>query len=114
MGLEGHALHLPWLVRASHHPIFAAIVLIGTATLLVSTLPVWSFKNFRVPRDYVLPLLLGVGVVAAVLGAEPWAALAAAGAMYAAMLPLSRRSYHKLRAEAEALEDEEPTAAPGD
>ena len=38
------------------------MVLVGTALLLVSTLPVWSFKNFKVPAEYVLPLLLGTGV----------------------------------------------------
>ena len=113
VGLEGRALDVPWLVRFAHHPLFAALVLIGTAALLVSTLPVWSFKNFKVPRDYALPLLLGVGLFAAVLVAEPWAALAAAGVIYAIMLPLSRRSYHKLRAEAEAMQEEEPPGIPG-
>ena len=46
---------------------------------MVSTLPAWSFKNFKVPGGYVLPLLLGVGVYVAVLVTEPWAALAVAG-----------------------------------
>lgn len=113
LGLEGYGQDWPWLVRLSHHPAFTAPILIGTAALLVSTLPVWSFKNFKVPRDYVLPVLLGVGLFAAVLVAEPWAALAAGGVIYAAMLPFSRRSFHRLRAEAEARldDDENPTAA---
>jgi CDP-diacylglycerol---serine O-phosphatidyltransferase len=113
VGLEGGALDLPWLVQVAQHPLLAALVLIGTAALLVSTLPVWSFKNFRVPRDYALPLLLAVGVFAAVLVAEPWAALAAAGVIYAAMLPFSRRSFHRLRAEAEAGEEDEAPGAAG-
>ncbi len=112
LGLEGRAQGLGWLVRLSHHPAFVAPILVGTAALVVSTLPVWSFKNFKVPRDYVLPVLLGVGLFAAVLVAEPWAALAGAGAIYAAMLPLSRRSFRRLRAEAEAPRDSEaPTVA---
>ncbi len=41
------------------HPVVVAITLVGTSLLLVSTLPVWSFKNFKVPSAYVLPLLLG-------------------------------------------------------
>ena len=53
------------------------------------------------PSQYVLPVLLGVVVFVAVLVADPWGALAAAGLIYAAMLPLSRRSFHRLRAEAE-------------
>ena len=102
LGLEGRALNVGWVQRLSHHPVFCALILVGTALLLVSTLPVWSFKNFKVPRDYVLPLLLGVGTVAALLVADPWAALAAIGLAYAGMLPFSLRSYRRLRAAAEA------------
>ena len=101
LGLEGQLLDLPWLERFARNPLVCAGVLAGTALLLVSTLPVWSFKNFKVPREYVLPLLLGVGLFAAVLVAEPWAAFAAAGLIYVGMLPFSRRSFHRLRTEAE-------------
>jgi CDP-diacylglycerol--serine O-phosphatidyltransferase len=78
-----------------------AAFLIATSVLLVSTLPVWSFKNFKVPTAVVLPLLLGTGLMAALLMADPWAALAAAGIGYLAMLPFSLRSFRRLRAEAE-------------
>jgi CDP-diacylglycerol--serine O-phosphatidyltransferase len=101
LGLEAHSLGWVWLERAAHHPAFTALVLAGTAVLLVSTLPVWSFKNFKVPADYTLPLLLGITAFVAVLVADPWAALAGAGVLYAGMLPFSRRSFHRLRAEAE-------------
>ena len=100
-GLEAHAWGWPRLYAVVHHPLFCAAILVGTATLLVSTLPVWSFKNFKVPSSAVLPLLLGTGLFAAVLVADPWAALAAAGLIYGAMLPFSRRSYNRLRAAAE-------------
>ncbi|HEX5327899.1 MAG TPA: phosphatidylcholine/phosphatidylserine synthase [Acetobacteraceae bacterium] len=106
LGLEGHALGMTWLVRIAENPLFCALVLVGTALLCVSTLPVWSFKNFKVPAEYVLPMLLGVGLYAAVLVAEPWAALAAAGAIYLAMLPFSLRSFRRLKREAEAEEGE--------
>ena len=56
----------------AHNPLFYALVLVGTALLLVSTLPVWSFKNFKVRAEYVLPLMLGTGTFAAVLVADPW------------------------------------------
>ena len=101
LGLEGRVLGVGWLQTVSHHPMFCAAVLVGTALLLVSTLPVWSFKNFKVPGEYVLPVLLGVGTFAAVLVAEPWAALAGIGLVYVGMLPFSRRSFHRLRAMAE-------------
>ncbi len=101
LGLEGRAFGVDWLQRLAHHPLFCAAVLVGTAMLLVSTLPVWSFKNFKVPGAYVLPLLLGIGTFTAVLVADPWAALAGAGLIYLGMLPFSRRSFHRLRAAAE-------------
>ena len=108
-GLEAQRLGLPWLLAAAHNPIVVAACQIGSAALLVSTLPVWSFKNFRVPAEFVLPLLLGTGAFAAILVAEPWAALAAAGILYVGMLPFARRSFHRLRADAEnAADDDEP------
>ena len=106
LGLEARSFGWTWLWTVVHHPLFCAVVLVGTAMLLVSTLPVWSFKNFKVPAAYVLPLLLGVGTFTAVLVADPWGALAVAGLIYAAMLPLSRRSFRRLRAEAEGNPEE--------
>lgn len=106
-GLEGKSLGLAWMESVPRHPLFCAVVLVGTALLLVSTLPVWSFKNFKVPREYVLPLLLGVGAFAAVLVADPWAALAGAGLIYIGMLPFSRRSFLRLKSEAEARREDE-------
>lgn len=107
LGLEAKALGWDWLLRIAQYPLFPAIVLTGTALLLVSTLPVWSFKNFKIPAQYFLPTLLGVGAYAALLVADPWAALAAAGLIYLIMLPFSRRSFHRLRREAEALREPE-------
>ena len=101
VGLEARVWGWPRMAGFVQHPLFCAAVLVGTATLLVSTLPVWSFKNFKVPSAYVLPLLLGTGTFAAVLVADPWAALAAAGLIYVTMLPFSRRSFHRLRHAAE-------------
>ena len=101
LGLEGQAMGWDWLVQLARAPLVSAVVLIATAGLLVSTLPVWSFKNFKVPSHYVLPLLLGTGLYAALLVADPWAAFAAAGVMYAVMLPFSVRSYRRMRQAAE-------------
>ena len=101
VGLEAKSLGVEWLARAVQFPPFCAAVLIGTALLLVSTLPVWSFKNFKVPAEYVLPLLLGTGLYAALLVADPWGAMAAAGLIYIAMLPFSARSFRRLKRETE-------------
>ncbi len=111
-GLEAKQLGMSWLFATVHSAPVVATFEIGAAFLAVSTLPVWSFKNFRVPAQFVLPLLLGTGAFAAVLVADPWAALAAAGLIYLGMLPFSRRSFRRLRADAEAHADDEE-AEPG-
>ena len=95
------------------HPLFVAIVLVLVAGLLVSTLPTWSFKNFKIPREAVLPLLLGAAAYAALLVTEPWAAIAAAGLIYVSLLPFSIRSYQRLKREAEEMRHPEPASAPG-
>lgn len=106
LGLWAREEQIGWLLAVTQLPIVNAVVLIGTALLLVSTLPVWSFKNFKIPSQYVLPLLLGTGAYTAVLIADPWLALAAGGLIYLGMLPLSARSFERLRREAETLRDE--------
>ena len=102
LGLEGHHQGLPWLTAFAHIPALSAATLIGTAALLVSTLPVWSFKNFKIPSHFVLPAILGVLLFVGVLLSDPWAALACLDLIYVVLLPLSRRSFHRLRLEAEA------------
>ncbi len=106
LGLEGKSLGWQWLVGIAQFPLFNAAVLIGTAVLLVSTLPIWSFKNFKVRSEYVLPMLLGTGAYAAVALADPWAALAGISVIYLGMLPFSVRSFRRLRREAETPGDE--------
>ncbi|MBW8268957.1 CDP-alcohol phosphatidyltransferase family protein [Caldovatus aquaticus] len=94
---------MPALAEAVRHPVFVGLVLVVVAALMVSTLPTWSFKNFKVPRELVLPLLLGIGLYAAFLIADPWAAMALGGLIYGGMLPFSVRSYRRLKREAEAM-----------
>ena len=113
VGLEAHKLALPWLLALSRQPLLVALILIGVALLSVSTLPLWSFKNFKVPAQLVLPLMLGVGLYVTVLVADPWTALAAAGLIYATMIPFSLRSHRRLRAYAEALQEEVPEEPEG-
>ncbi|MGI9127272.1 MAG: CDP-diacylglycerol--serine O-phosphatidyltransferase [Roseomonas sp.] len=96
-------IEMPLLASIMRNPVLVAGVLILVGGLMVSTLPTWSFKNFKVPRAAVLPLLLGVGFYMALLFAEPWGALAMAGIIYLGMLPFSVRSYLRLKQEAESL-----------
>jgi CDP-diacylglycerol--serine O-phosphatidyltransferase len=101
LGLEADKAHLIWLRATVGFPLFTGGILAGVAVLCVSTLPIWSFKNFKVPTAAVLPLLLGVVVFAAILIADPYAAGALAGLAYIIMLPFSLRSYRRLAREAE-------------
>jgi CDP-diacylglycerol--serine O-phosphatidyltransferase len=102
-GLFFTQIDMPLLANIMRNPVLVAGVLILVGGLMVSTLPTWSFKNFKVPRAAVLPLLLGIGLYMALLFAEPWGALAMAGVIYLGMLPFSVRSYLRLKQEAESL-----------
>jgi CDP-diacylglycerol--serine O-phosphatidyltransferase len=102
----------PAVAEALRHWAFVGLLLAGTAALMVSTFPTWSFKNFRVPSGLILPLLLGAGLYLALLVTEPWAALAAGGLIYLSMLPFSLRSYLHLKQEAEALVEQVAEPAP--
>lgn len=108
LGLEADQMHLFWLSDAAGFPLFTGAVLVIVALLCVSTLPVWSFKNFKIPAPSILPLLLGVVVFAAIIFADPFAAGALLGLAYMIMLPFSLRSYRRLAAEAEARRPVQP------
>lgn len=99
--LQAEVAGVALLADIAQFPGLAAAVLLAVAALMVSTLPTWSFKNFKVPHEYVLPLLLGAGLYVALLVSEPWGALAAAGVIYAGLIPFGLRSYRRLKAEAE-------------
>lgn len=85
-----------WLQAFVSYPLFTALVLAASAVLCVSTLPVWSFKNFKIPAVLLLPLLLGVVVFATLVFADPYVAGGLAGLAYIIMLPFSLRSYRRL------------------
>ncbi|HEX7390118.1 MAG TPA: phosphatidylcholine/phosphatidylserine synthase [Acidiphilium sp.] len=102
LGLEASEHNIKWLIDLAQAPALGAAVLVGTALLCVSTIAVWSFKNFKVPPQYVLAILIGIMVFAALLMADPWLGLALLAIVYVAMLPFSHRSFKHLQAEAEA------------
>ena len=93
------------LADAMRHPLFSALMLFLVGGLMVSTIPSWSFKNFKVPSQFVLPLLLGTGAFIAFLVTEPWAALTLAVLIYFGMLVFSARSFARLKREAERVQE---------
>lgn len=92
------------------NPVVVAAWMIGTALLMVSELPTFSFKKWKLAPRYMLPFMAAVGLVLAGLAGAPWMTLSIALGVYLLTMPLSVRSFTKLRAEAERLaEFEEET-----
>lgn len=89
-----------WLLtdeRIFRHWAVAGIFLISAALLMVSRVPIFSGKHVRLKPQLVVPLMVGVGVLAGLLWAEPWATLSFIGLAYIAMIPMSVWSYRRLK-----------------
>ncbi|MGH6980947.1 MAG: CDP-alcohol phosphatidyltransferase family protein [Stellaceae bacterium] len=77
-------------------PYLNVLVMAGVAALMVSRVPTYSFKRFRVKRDWVLTTLLMVGALAAFISTEPWATLSMIGLLYLGSIPASYVAYRKI------------------
>lgn len=84
-------------------PTVVSVFLLGVSFLMVSTIPTFSFKKVRIPNAWVLPILLIIGLLAAFLVTEPWKTLAVVGFAYVGLIPLSIRSFRRLKAQAEGM-----------
>ena len=87
------------------HPLLNVPVMIGVSLLMISRIPTYSVKQFRVPHRLVMPFLLLVGLLAALLAVETWLTLSAGLIAYLVSIPLSFRSYRR-RASTAAREGE--------
>jgi CDP-diacylglycerol---serine O-phosphatidyltransferase len=83
-------------------PLLVGLWALVTAGLMVSRMPTLSFKTVRVPPDYIAPLLVLVGIAAAVLITVPFLALAVGGVVYLAMIPYAGYRYRWLARHPEA------------
>jgi CDP-diacylglycerol---serine O-phosphatidyltransferase len=83
-----------WLFRS---PYLNAVTVTGVALLMVSKVPTVSLKRIRVPHQWVVPTLLGIGVLAAFVTTAPWPTLTAIGVVYVGSIPLTIHSYYRLR-----------------
>ena len=84
-------------------PEVVSLFLLGVSFLMVSTVPTFSAKRMRIPHRWVLPTLLFVGLLAAFLVNAPWLTLVGLGILYLALIPISVRSFRRLKAEAELV-----------
>jgi CDP-diacylglycerol---serine O-phosphatidyltransferase len=82
---------------------FGAVVLAAVGALMVSRVPTFSMKRFHLPREWVLPVFLIIGGLAALATTEPWATLLIIGIIYIGSFPMSIRAYNKLRRAADEM-----------
>jgi CDP-diacylglycerol--serine O-phosphatidyltransferase len=85
------------------HPIVNASLLIVVSFLMVSKIPTFSGKRFRVPHAYVLPVMLVMALLAAFLVTAPWTTVTAITLIYGATIPFSATSFAKLKRQAEEI-----------
>src|SRR5262249_26695999 len=86
-------------------PALSGVMLVAVSLLMVSRIPTFSGKGLRVPHDYVAPVLLMTGVMAAFVVAMPWATILVIGLVYMAAIPVSIRSFRRLQQAAAEMHD---------
>lgn len=70
--------------------------MLGISFLMVSKLPTFSMKRFRIPAPWVLPFMVGIGLLAALLVTEPWMTLSITGFVYLVSVPCAYVSVLRL------------------
>jgi CDP-diacylglycerol---serine O-phosphatidyltransferase len=83
--------------------ILNALVALVVSVLMVSRVPTFSIKMIvvRVKPEWILPTLIGVGLLAAALLNAPWLTLLAVGIAYLVSLPVSMVVAWRLRRQSE-------------
>ena len=84
-------------------PAMVAVFIVVVSALMISRIPTFTFKKFRVAPRWILPTMLLVGLFAALLVSAPWLTMSATLIFYLTTIPFSLRSYRKLeRADVDA------------
>ena len=72
-------------------------------------------KVVRIPQEYIVPVLVAIGLVATLLVTATWPTLVALGLIYVGSIPFSIRRYAHLKRQAALmmgeLDEEEASAA---
>src|SRR5580693_5742524 len=84
-------------------PYVNGAALAAVAGLMISRVPTYSFKRLRLSPEGWIATILVVVVVVAFTTTEPWATVLVLLGLYLASIPLSIRSYGRLREAAEQL-----------
>ena len=74
-----------------------AALTVFVSLMMVSKVPTLSLKRLRVQPDWVLPTLLGAGLLVAFLASAPWSTLTFLGLVYLLTLPLGWLAARRMR-----------------
>jgi len=85
-------------------PALVAAFLVVVAALMVSRVPTYAAKTFKVPRNWVLPTMLFVAFSWLAVVNAPWLTFIICLLLYAVSIPFSVRSFKSLKRQAEALQ----------
>lgn len=83
-------------------PLAIALHAVLIAILMASRIPTFSAKQTRVSHDYILPLMLAGAFIVALFIIEPWWSITLLSLCYLLSIPVSMRSYARLKAQARA------------
>jgi CDP-diacylglycerol---serine O-phosphatidyltransferase len=90
-------LAFEWGPDLFRSPWLNAVVMTGVGALMVSRVPTFSLKRFRIRQEHVVPLLLAAAVLAALLTTAPWPTLSVLGLAYLASMPFTFVQFRNLR-----------------
>lgn len=79
--------------------ILNAAWLLFMAFLMASRIPTFSIKRIRIPRKFIMLMLVVVGGLAAVMASYPWELLTGIAIVYLATIPFAIVTHHKLAKE---------------
>lgn len=85
------------------HPAMNGVMLIVVSFLMVSKIPTFSGKRFKVPHNYVLPIMLVIGLLAAFLVTAPWSTITAITLIYATTIPIAATSFARLKRQTDEI-----------
>lgn len=97
-----------WIARSAY---LNAVWISAVALLMVSKIPTVSLKQIRIPHHFVMPSLLGVGLLAGFFMTAPWPTLTMIGIVYTGSIPLTVRAYYRSQRSAAAAAAKPEAAA---
>jgi CDP-diacylglycerol--serine O-phosphatidyltransferase len=87
------------------HPLINGPVAVIVAYMMISRIPTFSLKKVRVPQRLIVPLLLMVGLLAALLATATWLTISSLLILYLCSIPVSVRAYRRHAAATDTATD---------